>query len=76
MNAKEFKILQLLMENQGRVYTKKQIYEYVWEDDYYGDDNTILVTLSRLREKIEVNSKQPKYIKTIRGIGYKFEKVI
>lgn len=75
LNPKEFKILDLLMSNPGRVYTKKQIYEKVWEDNYLGDDNTLLVHLSHLREKIEENSKSPKYLKTIRGIGYKFELV-
>ena len=63
------------MSNSGRVYTKKQIYEKVWEESYFGDDNTLLVHLSHLREKIEDNPKSPKYLKTIRGIGYKFEKV-
>ena len=75
LNPKEFKILDLLMSNSGRVYTKKQIYEKVWEESYFGDDNTLLVHLSHLREKIEDNPKSPKYLKTIRGIGYKFEKV-
>ena len=75
LNPKEFKILDLLMSNSGRVYTKKQIYEKVWEESYFGDDNTLLLHLSHLREKIEDNPKSPKYLKTIRGIGYKFEKV-
>lgn len=75
LNPKEFKILDLLMSNPGRVYTKKQIYEKVWDDHYYGDDNTLLVHFSHLREKIEDNPKCPKYLKTIRGIGYKVEMV-
>lgn len=75
LNPKELKILDLLMSNSGRVYTKKQIYEKVWEESYFGDDNTLLVHLSHLREKVEDNPKSPKYLKTIRGIGYKFEKV-
>lgn len=75
LNPKEFKILDLLMSNPGRVYTKKQIYEKVWEENYWGDDNTLLVHLSHLREKIEDSPKSPKYLKTIRGIGYKFEMV-
>lgn len=75
LNPKEFKILDLLMSNPGRVYTKKQIYEKVWEENYCGDDNTLLVHLSHLREKIEDSPKSPKYLKTIRGIGYKFEMV-
>ena len=75
LNPKEFKILDLLMSNPGRVYTKKQIYERVWGDYYFGDDNTLLVHFSHLREKIEDNPKIPKYLKTIRGIGYKIEMV-
>lgn len=75
LNAKEFKILELLMDNVGKVYTKKQLYELVWGDMYYGDDNTIMVHISHIREKIEDNPKMPKYLKTIRGIGYKMEKI-
>lgn len=75
LNPKEFKILDLLMSNPGRVYTKKQIYEKVWDEQYFRDDNTLLVHLSHLREKIEENPKTPKYLKTIRGIGYKVEVV-
>lgn len=72
-NAKEIKLLQIFMENVGRVYTKKQLYEAVWEEAYYGDDNTIMVHISHLRDKIEDNPKCPQYLKTIRGIGYKLE---
>lgn len=75
LNAKEFKILEILMENVGKVYTKKQLYEIVWEEPYYGDSNTIMVHISHIREKIEDNPKSPIYLKTIRGIGYKLEKV-
>lgn len=75
LTSKEFKILYLLMKNQGKVYTKKQIFEYVWEDNYYNDDNVVMVHLSNLRDKIEDNPKAPKYIKTIRGLGYKFNGV-
>lgn len=74
LNAKEFKILEMLMGNIGRVFTKKQIYENVWKEDYLGDDNTIMVHISHLREKIEEDPKKPLKIKTIRGIGYRFEK--
>ncbi|WBW97628.1 response regulator transcription factor [Oceanirhabdus sp. W0125-5] len=74
LNAKEYKLLLLFMENMGRVFTKKQLYENVWEDDYYGDSNTIMVHISHLRDKIEVNPKNPSYLKTVRGIGYKMEK--
>lgn len=75
LNAKEFKILEFLMENKGKVFTKKQLYEKVWEESYYGDDNTIMVHISHLRDKIEDDPKNPKYLKTIRGIGYKIENV-
>lgn len=75
LNAKEYKILELLMDNIGKVYTKKQLYETVWGDAYYGDDNTIMVHISHIRDKIEDSPKSPKYLKTIRGIGYKLERL-
>ncbi|MCY6484851.1 response regulator transcription factor [Clostridium aestuarii] len=75
LNPKEYKILEFLMENPGKVYTKKQLYEAVWEEPYYGDDNTIMVHISHIREKVEQDPKTPNYIKTIRGIGYKMDKV-
>ncbi|MGL5870002.1 response regulator transcription factor [Clostridium chrysemydis] len=70
----EYKILKYLMENSGRILTKNQIFEAVWNEAFLGGDNTIMVHISRLREKIEDNSKSPKYLKTIRGLGYRFEK--
>lgn len=73
LNAKEIKLLIYFMKNKGKVFTKKQIYEEVWEDYYYGDNNTIMVYISRLRSKIEDEKDEPRYIKTIRGIGYRFE---
>lgn len=76
LNPKEFKILKLLVSNPGKVFTKKQIYEEVWEDVYIGDSNNIMVHLSHIREKIEDDPKNPVYIKTIRGIGYKVERNI
>jgi DNA-binding response OmpR family regulator len=75
LNAKEYKLMQFLMENPEKVYTKKQLYIAVWEDDYYYDDNTIMVHISHLRSKIEDDPQNPEYLKTIRGIGYKFHKV-
>ena len=75
LNAKEYKILELFMNNIGKVHTKKQIYEKVWGEPYYEDDNTIMVHISHIRDKIEDNPKEPKYLKTIRGIGYKLEKI-
>lgn len=75
LNAKEYKLIQFLMENPEKVYTKKQLYMAVWEDDYYYDDNTIMVHISHLRSKLEDDPQNPEYLKTIRGIGYKFHKV-
>lgn len=66
----EFKILRLLMNSPGRVFTKKQIYEAVWEDTYIVDDNNIMVYISRLREKLGIR-EEDSYIQTIRGLGYK-----
>lgn len=71
LTSKEWKILIFFVENQRRVLTKEQIYSAVWEDDYFGDENVINVHMSRLREKIEDDSSNPIYIKTIWGIGYK-----
>lgn len=71
LTAKEFHIVKLFASNPNRVYTKEQIYQLVWNDNYYGDDNVINVHMRRLREKIETNPSQPKYIKTLWGIGYK-----
>lgn len=69
----EYKILQLLMKSPGRIYTKVQLYEKINGEYFENDDNTMMVHISRLREKIEEDSKNPKYIKTVRGLGYKFE---
>lgn len=71
---KEFKMLALFMQNIGRVFTKKQLYERIWEEEYLEDDNTIMVHVSTLREKIEDNPRKPKYLKTIRGVGYRMVK--
>ncbi|GGF86314.1 response regulator transcription factor [Paenibacillus aceti] len=72
LSAIEYKLLKLLMSKPGRIYTKKQIFEKVWEDVYMADDNTIMVQISRLRDKIEDSPREPVYIKTIRGLGYRF----
>ncbi len=75
LTAIEFKILNLLMENRGKVFTKSRIYEHVWDGGFYeSDDNTIMVHISRLRDKIENDPRNPEYLKTIRGLGYRFEK--
>lgn len=71
LGAKEFKLLSYFMENSEKVFTKQQLYRAIWSDDLYYDDNTIMVHISRLRSKIEDNPQNPKYLKTIRGIGYK-----
>lgn len=71
LGAKEYKLLLYFMENPERVFTKRQLYRAVWEEDYYYDDNTIMVHISRLRSRIEDDPQKPKYLKTIRGIGYK-----
>lgn len=73
LTSTEYKLLLLLMSTPKRVFTKKQIFEYVWDEPFYGDDNTIMVHISKLRDKIEDDSKNPVYLKTIRGLGYKFE---
>ncbi|NMM62992.1 response regulator transcription factor [Clostridium sp. P21] len=72
----EFKMLKYLMVNKGIILTKVQIFEEVWREDFITDDNIIMVYISKLREKIEENPKQPVYLKTIRGLGYKFEKQV
>jgi DNA-binding response OmpR family regulator len=59
------------MENPERVFTKMQLYTAVWDENYYFDDNTVMVHISRIRSKIEDDPQTPKYLKTIRGIGYK-----
>ena len=74
LTATEYKILLMLMKSPGRVFTKMQIYEEVNGDYYANDDNTMMVHISNLRDKIEDDPKNPRYIKTLRGLGYKVEK--
>lgn len=74
LTGTELRILELLMGNPGRIYTKQQIFDYAWDDPYMSDDNTIMVHISNLRAKIEDNPKAPAMLKTIKGLGYKFEK--
>lgn len=71
LTSKEFNILKLFISNPNRVFTKAQIYSFIWKEDYFGDENVINVHMRRLREKIEDNPSAPKYIKTLWGIGYK-----
>lgn len=75
LNPQEYKIILLFLENIGRIFTKKQIYEKAWEEVYTGDDNTLMVHISHLRDKIEDESKNQSCITTIRGIGYRMEKI-
>ena len=71
LTAKEFEILKLLLQNPRKVYKKEQIYSLVWNDAYLGDENAVNVHISRLRTKIEDNPRDPRYIVTVWGIGYK-----
>lgn len=71
LTAKEFEILRLLLQNPKKVYTKEQIYSLVWNDAYLGDENAVNVHISRLRTKIEDNPREPRYVITVWGIGYK-----
>ena len=71
LTAKEFEILRLLMKNPKKVYTKEQIYSLVWEDAYLGDENAVNVHISRLRNKIEDDARNPEYIITVWGFGYR-----
>ena len=73
LTSKEFAIMKLFVTNRKRVFTKQQIYQLIWNDAYYGDENIINVHMSRLREKIEDDPSNPQYIKTLWGIGYKLE---
>ncbi len=73
LTAKEFAILQLLMSYPGRVYSAQEIYEIIWKEEAINTE-TIMVHIRKLREKIEVNPKKPKYLKVVWGIGYKIEK--
>lgn len=70
----EFKILAQLMTSPGRIFTKVQLYEAINGDFFESDDNTMMVHISKLRDKIEDDPKKPRFVKTIRGLGYKIEK--
>lgn len=74
VTATEYKILYLLATNLGRIFSIKEIYEKVWEEPFYKSENTVTVHIRRIREKIEINTKEPEYIKVVWGIGYKIEK--
>ena len=74
LTGKEFDLLFFLATNKGRVFTKKQIYTQVWDDEYAFDDRNIMSFISKLRKKIEPDPEQPFYIQTVRGVGYRFNK--
>ena len=71
----EYKILELLLSNQGRVFSSHELYERIWEEDAYNCEKTVAVHIRRIRQKIEIDSKNPKYLKVVWGIGYKIEKI-
>lgn len=71
----EYRILELLLRNKGRVFSIDEIYEKVWKEESFNVENTVAVHIRRIREKIEINPKEPKYLKVVWGIGYKIEKI-
>lgn len=71
---KEFELLWFCAENQGKILTKQKIYEAVWKEPYVYDDSNIMAIISRLRKKMEIQPGNPKYIQTVKGIGYRFSK--
>lgn len=71
----EYNILLLLVKNQGKVFSINQIYENIWNEEAIGADNTVAVHIRHIREKIEINSKEPRYLKVVWGVGYKVEKI-
>ncbi len=71
----EYKILLLLVQNPGKVFSIRQIYESIWNEDAVGVDNTVAVHIRHIREKIEINPKEPRYLKVVWGVGYKIEKI-
>jgi DNA-binding response OmpR family regulator len=70
----EYRIIKLLMENLGKVFSMSDIYERVWNEPSFSIENTVAVHVRRIREKLEINPKEPKYLKVVWGIGYKIEK--
>lgn len=75
LTATELKILELLMVNAGRIFSAEEIYAKVWNEDAYAVENTVMVHIRHIREKIEINPKDPRYLKVVWGIGYKIEKI-
>jgi DNA-binding response OmpR family regulator len=75
LTAMEYRILLLLMKHPGRVFSADEIYERVWNEEAYATENTVMVHIRRIREKIEIDAKNPRYLKVVWGIGYKIEKM-
>lgn len=76
LTPSEYNILKLLMENAGRVFSSNQIYEQLWNEDAYGSGSVVAVHIRHLREKIEINPSDPRYLKVVWGLGYKIEKEV
>ena len=74
LTALEYNILRLLMKNPGRVYSSREIYESVWNEEALGSENAVAVHIRHLRQKIEINPSEPRYLKVVWGLGYKMEK--
>ncbi|WP_367923914.1 response regulator transcription factor [uncultured Ruthenibacterium sp.] len=75
LTATEYRIVQFLMENPGHVFSASEIYEHVWNEPGFGVENTVMVHIRRIREKIEIDPKNPNYLKVVWGLGYKMEKI-
>lgn len=75
LTATEYRIVELLMQHMGQVFSAEEIYSRVWNEDAYAVENTVMVHIRRIREKIEIDTKNPKYLKVVWGIGYKMEKI-
>ena len=75
LTGTEFNILKFLLQNKGKVYSIPEIYENVWKEEGFGAENIIAVHIRHIREKIEINPKEPKYLKVIWGVGYKIEEI-
>lgn len=73
LTATEYKIMELLMSNQGRIFSAEEIYRRVWEEEGYAVENTVMVHIRHIREKIEINPKEPRYVKVVWGLGYKID---
>ena len=75
LTAKETGIVELFMRNPGRIFPAEEIYRRVWEEEAFASENTVMVHIRRIREKLELNPKEPEYLKVVWGIGYKMEKI-